>query len=1620
MTLLLDHLRGSCGGEEPDPPYIPVEAPNTAQSKSTWRMVDLLCEGEIAGLVDGAKSIYLDDVQLQADSGDYNFDGVTWEQRVGAPDQTYIKGFPAVETSIAVGVTVANGVPVTRTITDSDVDAVRVHLALPSLWKQYDNGDLKGSSVQFQIEVVGHSVTTKTVTDKFMSTYEVNYLVSLPAGEAPWDIKIIKITEDAPDQKSANTVNWASYTEIINHKLTYPDSALIAGTVDSSLFGGRIPKRSYLIDGRIIKVPSNYNPATRQYNGIWNGTFQLAWSDNPAWCFYDMLEHDRYGLGIAVPDKWALYPVAQYCDEMVPDGFGGLGPRFTLNCAINTAHEAYALINTLASAFQGMPVWSSGSVTVFQDAPADPQLLVAPANVKDGVFSYEGTSRKSRHTVAYVTWNDPADRYKPCVEPVFNEAAIRKYGVRVKEVVAFGCTSRGMANRLGRWLTDTGDAEKETVTYLAGPDHAYAMPGWIVAVADPWVANVRMGGRLRDGFAAEVLGNNLINDISGWQLVSGATRSLSGAIAPDGSPGYAITDDSDAAYEYACSLGYESYIDGSPICASAFVAKDDVDNRVCRLIAVGSGGTETFFGVCLKTNTGEYIQTKTSLAVMPLCLVVDCGDWWRVVIAGTIGGGNTSVAVSLHPAIGFILTANDVAATGSATIAGATLKLMSGTDYDLLDPRLTLRLDASVTLADGETYTATVTMPDGAVEQRSVTNAPGETDVLSLAAALSDYPLANSMFVVTGTDIEPRLFRVLSKVENNDGWRQIIAAEHDRYKYARIEQGLIIDTPSYSLPSSSGPVLPPNNPQLLLKTYYADGQLKNMLVFAWEAAADDRVVEYQVACRVDDGHWVAAPKLAGFLFEKLDVQAGTWYFRVRSVTRTGGTSLWAVDDLAVSEATMPDVTGLVLVDGDTAATFTGGDARFAWDSVALSEIASTGGTDPWFKSYIVEIWKGGALVRTEYPVIPEYVYTFEKNTADSGPDRAFEIKVYQLGNLGQISNSPATIAVSNPAPSMAGFIPPVTAVFKGLKIDWSAWSSPDPDLRYIKVYLDTNPTPTTMVAKLSAEAIGYTESGLVVGMDYQVLLVPGDAFGDGVASGAGSGTPLILSGVDVDMELTESIVMSDSLDTPAATLATLYDRNTTSGGLVRTLGGADQWIQYQFGMITYIDKVILHLADANARAYFAYSTDGETWSWLAAEADHTLDAAGRLVTAASQLAAQGAYLQLDAGLNVAVFPQRVTAQYCRLYLTGTYTTTIYELVFVREVIAEQVVADNLSAISANLGAVTAGYLQSTNYTADTGVKFDLDNSELHLGGSSGGVSEPGMRFMPGYGLDIVGDIESHDPDTIDYSRLTDGSLEFFLWDAAASTYRKYYSAKQVTPFQATSGTLVTIPGYWRDAPKVHATAIDIPLYDASYPAADQKMVVSVDTPAETSAGSHQWRTTVRAELQLGSYTFTTSWGTETAFIHATSVGSWVYDTQSTTTYTVPANTVSLTVSCHLEWQRIITIPTVNIYGSSSIEVYFMLAGVKTTIYSATYTFHSGIGSSIVNLNLSKTLTFAAGAPTKTLVLYVKAGALTTYSDIPGYMGVATQGELTSNRAAGTIGAAAVLATGKVHAVAFGG
>lgn len=384
-------------------------------------------------------------------------------------------------------------------------------------------------SVGFSSATVDGHVTYDTISGKTTTAYQRNYRIPLPQ-PGPWDIRMRRLTADSTSASLRNPTWFDSYTEIVDAKLRYPNSALVGIQLNSSQFK-TIPRRGYHLKGIRIRVPTNYDPVTRVYTGVWDGTFKVAWSNNPAWCFYDLVTSTRYGLGDYIDpsqaDKWALYDIAQYCDELVSDGYGGQEPRFTCNMYMQTREEAYKVIGTMASIFRGMAWWQSGAVTASADKPSDAVMLFTRANVVDGVFNYQGSSIKARHTVALVTWNDPEDQYKQKIEYVEDTEGVVSYGITQTDVMAAGCTSRGQAHRLGRWILYSERLETETVTFRCGLDGVYVSPGAVIHTQDPVRAGERLGGRV---MSATVVSVEIDHPVV---IVAGKTYTLS-AILPDG------------------------------------------------------------------------------------------------------------------------------------------------------------------------------------------------------------------------------------------------------------------------------------------------------------------------------------------------------------------------------------------------------------------------------------------------------------------------------------------------------------------------------------------------------------------------------------------------------------------------------------------------------------------------------------------------------------------------------------------------------------------------------------------------------------------------------------------------------------------------------------------------------------------------------------------------------------------------------------------------------------------------------------------------------------------------------------------------------------------------------
>ena len=500
---------GGKGGGGGGASRTPTEADDSLQSVQYGSVLDLLSEGEIQGIEGGNKGIYLEGTPIEDASGSQNFSGYTVETRNGTQAQSYISQQIGTESEKAVNVEVINATPVVRTISDSDVDRVRVTIQVPSLQIIEDDGDIVGHSVQVRIQVQYNSggyttVVDDTISGKTSNRYQRDYMIPL-SGAFPVDVKVIRVSADEASAKRQNETYWFSYTEIIDEKLRYPNSALAYLRFDSRQFDS-IPSRKYLVRGIKVRLPSNATVDTTTYigrvtyAGIWDGTFGAAqWCSDPAWCLYDLLTSTRYGASVPASslDKYDFYAISQYCNQLVSNGRNGLEPRFSCNLLINSRDEVYNVIQEMTSLFRGIAYYGAGSLVLLQDKPTDSQYLLGPSNVVDGLFVYSGTSQKARHTTATVAWQSYDTLGEVEYEYVEDAAAVAKYGIINKDIKALGCYSQSQAHRAGKWALLSEQNLTETVTFSVSIDSGIILrPGMVIDVADPMKAGARRSGRI--------------------------------------------------------------------------------------------------------------------------------------------------------------------------------------------------------------------------------------------------------------------------------------------------------------------------------------------------------------------------------------------------------------------------------------------------------------------------------------------------------------------------------------------------------------------------------------------------------------------------------------------------------------------------------------------------------------------------------------------------------------------------------------------------------------------------------------------------------------------------------------------------------------------------------------------------------------------------------------------------------------------------------------------------------------------------------------------------------------------------------------------------------------------
>ncbi|WP_366212887.1 DUF1983 domain-containing protein [Klebsiella pneumoniae] len=495
-------IKGRKGGDSK--PRTPTEQPNDLQSAAKAKILIALGEGEFAGGLTG-KNIYRDGTPLENADGSQNFSGVYWEFRPGTQAQTYIQGIPGTENEISVGTEVSSKTAWTHTFTNTQLSAVRVRLKWPSLMKQEDDGDVVGNTVEYAIDLqtdggAWQTVLETAVTGKATSGYERSHRIDLPQAGSTWTLRLRKITPDANSVKVGDVMTLQSYTEVIDAKLRYPNTALLYIELDASQLNGSIPQISCEPRGRVIRVPDNYNPETREYTGVWTGGFKWAWTDNPAWIYYDIVTADRFGLGNRLSSanisKWTLYQIAQYCDQLVPDGRGGDGmePRYTCNVYVQERNDAYTVLRDFAAIFRGMTCWNGEQIVVQADMPRDVDFTYTRANIV-GKPRYSSSSSQVRYTNALISWSDPDNAYADAMEPAFIPELVSRYSFNQLEMTAIGCTRQSEAHRKGLWGILTNNKDR-VVEFDVGLDGRIPQPGYIIALADELLAGRVNGGRI--------------------------------------------------------------------------------------------------------------------------------------------------------------------------------------------------------------------------------------------------------------------------------------------------------------------------------------------------------------------------------------------------------------------------------------------------------------------------------------------------------------------------------------------------------------------------------------------------------------------------------------------------------------------------------------------------------------------------------------------------------------------------------------------------------------------------------------------------------------------------------------------------------------------------------------------------------------------------------------------------------------------------------------------------------------------------------------------------------------------------------------------------------------------
>ena len=608
---------GGGGGKGGGGGGTPTEDPDTLQSTQYARVLDLISEGEIDGIEGGQKGAFLDGTPVQDANGNNNFKGYSFDTRNGTQAQSYIPDSFGPQSEKAVGVEVLKTTPVTRSITDSDVDRVRVTIQIPQLQKFEDDGDVKGTSVAIQIQVQYNgggytTVISNTINGKTSSNYQKDYMITL-TGAFPVDIRVKRTTADSSSSKLANKTFWSSYTEIIDEKFRYPNSALCFLKFDARQFRS-IPQRKYLVRGIKVRIPHNATVDTTThigritYSGLFNGTLAAAtFTNDPAWLLFDLLTNTRYGAGIPESslDVFDFYSISQYCNTLVPDGKGGQEPRFSCNMIINTRKEVYSVIQELTNLFRGISYYGAGTLVLNQDRPTDSSYQIGPSNVVNGEFLYSGTALKTRHTCATVAYQSYEDLGEVKYEYVEIADQVSKYGVVNKDIRAIGCYSQGQAHRLGKWLLLTEANLTETVSFSISLDSGLILrPGTVIDLADPVKAGTRRSGRISSATTTQITIDST-TDLS-VSLTESPTISV---MMPTG-----LVETRDITAISGAVITVNNTFSEAPNAQAVFLIQtNDVQSQQYRVVSVVEGDDGTYAVTALQYNESIYDAVEQNL-----------------------------------------------------------------------------------------------------------------------------------------------------------------------------------------------------------------------------------------------------------------------------------------------------------------------------------------------------------------------------------------------------------------------------------------------------------------------------------------------------------------------------------------------------------------------------------------------------------------------------------------------------------------------------------------------------------------------------------------------------------------------------------------------------------------------------------------------------------------------------------------------------------------------------------------------------------------------------------------------------------------------------------------------